>query len=174
MSFSIEEWRPGSSSDLDQMAEVLLEAVHGGSSVSFVFPFSFEDARRFWSETVMPDVSNGGVRAYVARVDGQIVGTALLCLAMPPNQKHRASVAKMLVHPRARRQGIARALMVRVEQVAKEEGKTLLTLDTHSGSAAERLYESLGFVVMGVIPRFSKAVDSDELQDATFFYKELT
>jgi GNAT superfamily N-acetyltransferase len=80
---------------------------------------------------------------------------------------------KLLVHPEARRRGIARALMAEIEEVARQEGRTLLTLDTRTGDAAEPLYLSMGYVLVGVIPRFSRDVASDELQAASILYKEI-
>ena len=104
----------------------------------------------------------------------RIVGTVQLELEMPPNQKHRAAVAKLLVHPTARRRGIARALMLALEDVARSEGRTLLTLDTVSGSGAELLYRSLDFIEAGVIPRYARGALTPELEGTTIMYKELT
>jgi ribosomal protein S18 acetylase RimI-like enzyme len=101
------------------------------------------------------------------------VGSVQIVLAAPPNQRHRCEVVKLMVHPDARRRGIARALMIALEKVAREEGRTLLTLDTWTGSAAESLYRSLGYVTLGVIPRYARASLTPELLPATFMYKEL-
>ena len=125
-------------------------------------------------ERVLPGVRARTRRVLVARDNGRIVGTVQLDLAMAPNQRHRAEVLKMLVHPDARRRGIARALMVALEGVAKEEGRTLLTLDTVTGCPAEPLYLFLGFVVVGVIPRFARKALTPELEAATIMYKELS
>jgi ribosomal protein S18 acetylase RimI-like enzyme len=94
-------------------------------------------------------------------------------VATPPNQQHRAEVLKLLVHPRARRRGIARALMIAAEAVAQAEGRTLLTLDTWTGRAAEGLYLSLGYVAAGVIPRYARGSLTPELEPTTIMYKEL-
>jgi ribosomal protein S18 acetylase RimI-like enzyme len=94
-------------------------------------------------------------------------------LATPPNQQHRAEVLKLLVHPWARRRGIARALMLAIEAVAQAEGRTLLTLDTWTGSAAEVLYLSLGYVAAGVIPRYARGSLTPELEPTTIMYKHL-
>jgi ribosomal protein S18 acetylase RimI-like enzyme len=96
-----------------------------------------------------------------------------LILATPPNQPHRAEVVKLLVHPDARRQGIARALMTAVEEIARSEGRTLLTLDTVAGSHAETLYRSLGYVVVGVIPGYARDPLTPQLRGATIMYKEI-
>ena len=175
----IEEWPPDPADpaaiarDLDDLADVLRATVHAGAGVSFYLPFSIDDARRFWDEKVLPAARAGTRRVLVARDGDAIVGTVQLELTMPPNQRHRAEVMKMLVHPAARRRGIARALMKALEDVARQERRTLLTLDTVTGCAAEPLYLSLGFAAVGVIPRFARQALSEELEDATIMYKHL-
>jgi GNAT superfamily N-acetyltransferase len=109
----------------------------------------------------------------VARLHGRIVGTVQVDLATPPNQQHRAEVLKLLVHPLARRRGIARALMIAIELIARAEGRTLLTLDTWTGRAAELLYLSLGYVAAGVIPRYARASLTPDLEPTTIMYKHL-
>jgi ribosomal protein S18 acetylase RimI-like enzyme len=95
-------------------------------------------------------------------------------LDMPPNQQHRAAVAKLLVHPAARRHGVARALMIALEEIARSEGRSLLTLDTVSGSNAELLYRSLDYNTVGIIPRFARSALTPELEGTTIMYKELS
>lgn len=174
----IDQWRPAEGApsldeELDALAEVLRAVVYDGAGVSFVVPFSHEAARTFWSNAVLPGVRAGTKRVVVARQNGRIIGTAQLELTVPPNQRHRAEVLKLLVHPRSRRRGIARALMITLEAIALEEGRTLLTLDTWTGSAAERLYQSLGYQTVGVIPRYARGSLTPALEPATFMYKEL-
>lgn len=177
--FVIAEWRPDSAEaasledEIDMLAEILHAAVHGGAGVSFCAPFSLDDARAFWANQVAPQVRAGTRRVLVARQGRRIAGTVQLDLATPPNQRHRAAVAKLLVHPAARRQGVGRALMLAIEKLAKSEGRSLLTLDTVSASPAESLYRSLGYVVAGVIPRYARGSVNSELEDATILYKEL-
>jgi hypothetical protein len=176
---AIGEWRPdhGTAAPLDEeidmLAEILRAVVYDGAGVSFVVPFSIDEAKAFWVDTVLPGVRAGTRRVLVARLGSRIVGTVQLEMATPPNQRHRAEVLKLLVHPSARRRGIARALMIALERLAGGEGKTLLTLDTWTGSSAERLYESLGYVTVGVIPRYARGSLTPELEPATFMYKEL-
>ena len=173
----IEEWGPEATSleqDLDMLGEVLHAVVHTGAGVSFIVPFSLEEARAFWVEKVLPGVRAGTRGVLVARRDARIVGTVHIDLAMPPNQQHRAEVLKLLVHPSARRHGIARALMSALEDVARSQGRTLLTLDTWTGGAAETLYRSLGYVTVGVIPRFARGSLTPELEPTTIMYKELS
>lgn len=155
------------------LSEVLHAVVHDGAGVSFVVPFSLDEARAFWEERVISGVLAGTRRVLVARQEGRIVGTVQLEFPWPPNQPHRAEVTKLLVHPAARRRGIARALMVELEALARAERRTLLTLDTWTGSSAESLYTSLGYVTVGVIPRFARGSVTTDLEPATFMYKEL-
>ena len=177
--FLIEEWqpdRPGAGfldDDLDMLGDVLHAVVHGGAGVSFFVPFSLEEARAFWREKVLPGVRAGTRHVIVARHGVRIVGTVQLDFAVPPNQRHRAEVTKMLVHPTARRRGIARAMMMALEPIAQADGRTLLTLDTVTGSSAEPLYRSLGYVEVGVIPRYARGSLTPDLEAATIMYKEL-
>jgi GNAT superfamily N-acetyltransferase len=170
---TIHEWCTDSSAELEMLAEVLHATVHGGGSVSFVLPFSLDDARGFWREKVMPGVRAGTRRVLVARIEERIVGTVQMDLGTPPNQPHRADVAKMLVHPDARRRGIARALMLALENTARESGRTLLTLDTVTGGNAEGLYRSLGYATAGVIPGYALPPVGAELESTTIMYKVL-
>jgi len=165
--------RAGAERELDALAEILHACVHAGASVNFVLPFPPEDARAFWRR-VLSMMDAGSRRLLVARHNGRIVGTVQLDIATPPNQPHRAEVTKLLVHPEARRLGIARALMLAVEEVARREGRSLLTLDTRTGDKAEPLYRDLGFTLAGVIPRYSIAPEGGRLDATSFMYKELT
>jgi ribosomal protein S18 acetylase RimI-like enzyme len=175
----IEEWRPdlqGATSverDLDMLSDVLHAVVYDGAGVSFIVPFSLDEARAFWVDKVLPGVLSRNRRVLVARCGERIVGTVQIDLATPPNQQHRAEVLKLIVHPDARRRGIARALMIELEAVARSEQRTLLTLDTWTGCAAETLYVSLGYVVVGVIPRYARGSLTPQLEPASIMYKEL-
>jgi ribosomal protein S18 acetylase RimI-like enzyme len=175
----IDDWRPDAAlpdalaRDLAMLGDVLHAVVHDGAGVSFVVPFSLDDGRAFWRDGVLPGVRAGTRRVLVARDSDRIVGTVQLDLGTPPNQPHRAEVLKMLVHPAARRRGIARALMIALERLAREEGRTLLTLDTWTGGAAEILYRSLGYVTVGVIPRYARGSTTPALEPTTIMYKEL-
>jgi len=175
----IETWEPapdGSASlahDIDVLADVLRAVVYDGAGVSFVVPFSIEESRGFWVERVLPGVRAGTRRVLVARRGDHIVGTVQLDLAMPPNQRHRGEVLKLLVHPDARRRGVARQLMLALEDVARAEHRSLLTLDTWTSGHAESLYRSLEYVAVGVIPRYARGSTTPALEPATFMYKEL-
>ena len=154
------------------LAELLIDCVEGGASVSFMLPMTVEKAIRFW-QTVANGVARGERALLVAEDgEGQIVGTVQLLLALPENQPHRADVAKMLVHARARRRGVAQQLMRAVEQTAREEGRTLLVLDTVTGSTADRLYTRAGWQRVGEIPNYALMPDGPPCA-TTFFYKAI-
>ena len=177
----IEEWRADASRatfdrDIEMLAEVLLAVVHAGAGVSFFVPFPIEDARAFWIDKVLPPMRAGTRRVLIARRENtsdRIVGTVQLDLEVPPNQNHRGAVTKLLVHPQSRRRGVGRELMLALEDIARMEGRTLLTLDTVTGSGAEVLYGSLGYITVGVIPRFARGALTPALESTTIMYKEL-
>ena len=153
------------------LAAVLVDAVEGGDSVSFMDGFSTDDARAFY-ESLLPELERGTRVLLAAYVDGELVGTVQLVHAWPPNSQHRADVAKLLVHRSARGRGVGRALMEQLEHEARVDGKTLLILDTVAERAADRLYGRLGWTRLGTVPDY--ALDPDgSLCDATFFYKHL-
>ena len=156
----------------EALAEVLIDCVESGASVSFMLPLAREKALAFWR-----DVATGvarGERALMVSQDaaGTITGTVQLILGQPDNQLHRADLAKMLVHRRARRQGLGDALMQAAENVARNCGKTLLVLDTASADA-ERLYARNGWTRLGAIPGYA-LLPQGGLCDTTYFYKVLT
>lgn len=159
--------------ETEALAALLHACVHAGASVNFVLPFAMPEARAFWNNKVAPDLAAGTLRLIVARMNGRLVGTVQLDLAMPPNQGHRCEASKLLVHPSARRQGVGRKLMVALERVAKSEGRSLITLDTRRGDAAEPLYRGLGYEVAGIIPRYARAPNAERLDDTVYMYKEL-
>ncbi|WP_437887643.1 N-acetyltransferase family protein [Phytobacter sp. V91] len=157
---------------IDELCEVLENCVQGGASVSFMLPFDREKSRPFWQQ-VAQSVARGERLVLVDEIDGQgIVGTVQLILSQPDNQPHRADVAKLLVHDRARRKGIAGRLMTALETLAQDQGKTVLVLDTSTGSGAETFYSQCGWQKVGVIPRYALMPDG-EMTGTTVFYKFL-
>jgi GNAT superfamily N-acetyltransferase len=156
---------------LEGLAAVLRDCVEGGASVSYMAPFSDEDARVAFAGFVS-EAECGRRLILAAFDDGELVGTVQLVLALPLNQPHRAEIAKLLVRRSARRRGIARRLMERAEAEALAEGKTLLVLDTVTGDPAERLYEHMGWTRVGVIPNFALYPDGRPCA-TTFFWKAL-
>lgn len=158
-------------SQLQSLAEVLIDCVEGGASVSFMLPLSREKALAFWRD-VADGVARGERALMVSQDDeGIITGTVQLILSQPDNQPHRADLAKMLVHRRARRQGLGDTLMQAAESVARECGKTLVVLDTASADA-ERLYRRNGWTRLGAIPGYA-LLPQGGLCDTTYFYKVL-
>jgi ribosomal protein S18 acetylase RimI-like enzyme len=155
---------------IDQLAEVLRDCVEGGASVSFMQPMARETAVRFW-QGVFDAVARGERTLLVAEDAQGIAGTVQLITDMPENQPHRADVAKLLVHRRARGAGIGQRLMQAVEDAAREQARCVLVLDTAS-STAERLYERLGWQRVGVVPDYALMPDG-VLCATTFFYKQV-
>jgi GNAT superfamily N-acetyltransferase len=158
------------------LTDILLDCVNGGASVSFMAPLARDKARAFW-DAVITGASRGDRTLLIAEDQPehqapQIQGTVQLLLATPENQPHRADVAKLLVHRRARRTGVGEALMHAVEDAALTAGRTLLVLDTVTGSPAERLYTRLGWHRLGVIPNYA-LWPTGGFCDTTYFYKTL-
>lgn len=153
------------------LAEVLIDCVAGGASVSFMHPLAHDRAVDFW-RGVAEGVARGERALLIAEAvdSGAVLGTVQLVLAQPENQPHRADVAKMLVHRRARRQGVARQLLDAVDAVARQEGKTLMVLDTVTGGDAERLYARAGWQRVGEVPGYALMPDG-ALCGTTFFYR---
>lgn len=158
---------------LEALAQLLHACVHDGASIGFVLPFSVEQAASFWRDRVAPALAEGGLDLLVVLDGDRIVATAQLAFNMPANQPHRAEVRKLMVHPAYRRRGIAQALMSEIELRAKTLRRTLLTLDTRSGDAAERLYAGLGYQSAGVIPGYCVDAQTGRLDSTTIMYKVL-
>ncbi len=160
-------------SSMSALANVLIDCVEGGASVSFMAPLSRAKAESFW-QGVAEGVAAGDRILLVAEEagGGEIVGTAQVLLGLPENQPHRAEIAKVLVRRSARRRGIAARLMHAAEAAAREAGRTLLVLDTVTGGDAERLYERLGWQRVGVVPDFALMPDGRPC-NTTIFYKSL-
>jgi len=156
---------------IDALAAVLIDCVEGGASVSFMHPLTRERAVAFWRR-VARGVAAGERALLVAEDSHGLCGTVQLVLDLPENQPHRADLAKMLVHRRARRHGLGAALMRAAEAMARECGRTLLVLDAVTGGDAERLYERLGWQRVGVIPRYA-LMPRGEPCSTTVFYREL-
>jgi GNAT superfamily N-acetyltransferase len=154
---------------LDALAGVLADCVAGGASVSYMAPFSHLEARAAF-EAMAAEVEKGNRLLLGAFAEGRLVGTVQVILALPPNQPHRAEIAKLLVHRSARKRGIAQLLMEHAESEARAEGKTLLVLDTVTGDNAERLYARLGWTRVGVIPGYALYPDRRPC-DTTIFWK---
>jgi GNAT superfamily N-acetyltransferase len=156
---------------LDELSEVLHDCVHGGASVSFMLPFPLEEARDFWRD-VAESVGRGETLLAAALHEGRVVGTVLVGLKQTPNQPHRGDLKKLLVHREARGFGLSRLLMEAAERKAVEAGKTLLVLDTATGSPAEDIYPRFGWQRVGVVPDYALYPDGSYC-GTTFFYKRI-
>jgi len=140
--------------NIAQLADLLVETVAAGGSVSFMHPLAPEVAAAFWTKSLA--AADEGGRVILGAVDdGVLVATVTLHLDCPPNQPHRGEIAKMMTRVSHRGHGIARALMVEAERIARERGRTLLTLDTAEEEGAGPFYEKLGFLKAGVIPDYA-------------------
>ena len=152
------------------LAEVLIDCVERGASVSFMAPLSRDRAEAFWTEVA--EAVARGERALLAAFEGdRLTGTVQLILDQPENQPHRADIGKMLVHGAARRQGVAGRLMAAAEDAARDAGKTLLVLDTASPEAM-RVYERQGWTRVGVIPDYALLPDGRPC-DTVFYFKRV-
>lgn len=156
---------------IEGLSDLLIDCVDGGASVSFMHPLAPAKAQAFWRR-IAADVEAGRRALLVAEDESGIVGTVQLVLDQPENQAHRADLSKMLVHRRARRRGLGAALMEAAEQMARDCGKTLLVLDTVTGSDAERLYARLRWVRVGTIPDYA-LLSHGGLSGTTLYYKAL-
>jgi ribosomal protein S18 acetylase RimI-like enzyme len=169
-SFEVLRLHAPDASQIAALADVLIDCVDGGASVSFMHPLARERAEGFWQQ-VAQDVAGGRRALFVVEDAHGICGTVQLCFDLPENQPHRADVSKLLVHRRARGRGLGDALMRAAEATARELGKSLLVLDT-ANDAAERLYERLGWQRVGVIPGYA-LLPHGGLCDTAVYYREL-
>lgn len=156
---------------IPELIEILGDCVASGASVGFMDWNGAADYERYW-RGVAAGVASGQIVLLGARTSEGLVGTAQLHIIGKPNQPHRAEIAKVLVHSRARRQGLGEALMRKAEAVAREKGRDLLVLDTDEKGEARRLYARLGWTELGTIPRFALKPDG-AFCGSTFFYKDL-
>ena len=151
---------------------LLRDSVDGGSSVNFIAPLDTQIAANFW-ERMAGEVERGERIVLIAEESGEIAGCAHLVINTPPNGRHRADVQKMLVLSRFRRRGIGRALLAAVEDAARQQGRTLLVLDTERGGGGEALYTACGWTVAGIIPNFAMNYNGTRLIDTVLFYRQL-
>jgi GNAT superfamily N-acetyltransferase len=158
--------------EIEQLGDVLIDCVEGGASVSFMLPMSRAKADAFWREAAAGVARGERVVLVAEDASGRILGTVTLIWAQPENQPHRADVAKMLVHPSARRRGIGAALLAAAERAALSAGRTLLVLDTVTGADGERLYARHGWHRCGVIPDYALWPEGG-LCATTVFFKRL-
>lgn len=156
---------------IPRLSALLIACAAEGAGVSFLPPVAPETARGFW-RGVASKVAAGTHVLLAAWNGGLLCGTVTLVMEMPQNQLHKADVAKLLVDPATRRKGIARALMIRLEQEAMRAGKTIMMLDTRAGDAGAQLYQSMGWTELGTVPGHAIAADGS-LADTVFFWKRV-
>jgi ribosomal protein S18 acetylase RimI-like enzyme len=158
---------------LEDLCRVLIDSVEGGSAISFMAPLSKAEAESFWLNDVKTALVKRNKILLGAFLKNRLVGTVQLVVGMPPNQQHRFEISKMVVHPNERRQGLGKALMNEALLIAKQMGKTLVTLDTRMGDVSESLYQSVGFQKAGVIPDFAFDPDGKSRHATTYMYRYL-
>lgn len=154
------------------LVDLLVDAVNHGGSVNFVQPMTRDKAEAWW-EGALASHRRGERIILAIENGGGVDGSVQLMPASQENQPHRADIGKLLVHSRARRKGFGDELMSAAETEARRLGKTLLTLDTETGSAAERLYVRRGWIKFGLVPGYHRTADGTAFGDCTFFYKTL-
>lgn len=152
---------------IDQLSDLLVQVVEDGASIGFLPPLKRSEAKEYWETVLKPDVI-----LYAAKVNDKIVGSVQLHVCTKANGLHRAEIAKLMTHPNVRRQGIGRSLMKKAEERAKQEGRSLLVLDTREGDPSNYLYTSIGFVEAGRIPRYAQSANG-ELHATVIYYKLL-
>lgn len=154
--------------DLRDLSQLLVDVVEEGASIGFLPPMQHDAAQAYWSSVLADDV-----KLWVARRNGVIVGTVQLHLATKPNGKHRAEIAKLMVHPAAQRKGMGRSLMIIAEARARNENRSLLVLDTREGDPSNLLYRSMGYEEAGRIPQYARSADGS-MHGTVLYYKLLT
>ena len=156
---------------IEELADVLVDCVMGGASVGFMAPYGRADALSFW-QGVIEAVADGATLLFVAERNGRIAGTVQVGMRQMPNQGHRADIKKLLVKESERGSGLARRLMDAAEDAVEAGGKTVLVLDTATGSPAETVYRKLGWQWVGVIPDYALYPDG-RFCSTTLFYKRV-
>lgn len=157
--------------NIDQLAGLLIDAVESGASVGFLPPLGKHEALAYWRDVIA--AMRQGRRVILAALEDDLVqGSVQLDLEMRANGNHRAEAMKLFVHRRARRRGLAKALMSELETVARGLGRTLLVMDTRQGGEAEKMCESLGYVRYGEVPGYARSANG-QLHTTVFFYRQL-
>ena len=152
--------------NLDELSELLIKTVEDGASIGFLLPIESLDALNYWETVLSPEVI-----LLVAKYNDKIVGSVQLHLSTKQNGSHRAEIAKLMTHPNYRRSGIGRLLMQKAEEIARNESRSLIVLDTREGDPSNILYTSLGYSRAGCIPNYAQSVNG-ELAATIFYYKD--
>ena len=155
----------------DALIDLLIDIVEGGNSVGFVLPLSRGEVGDYW-DGLVPSIDNGNRMLWIAHDEAGLLGTVQLELTLKKNGVNRAEIQKLLVHTRARRRGVARALMQAAEACALELRRGLLYLDTEAGSVAESFYRALGYTCVGGLPDYACSPHGEWRANA-IYYKTL-
>jgi ribosomal protein S18 acetylase RimI-like enzyme len=151
----------------NRLSDLLVQVVEDGASIGFLPPMKQSEAAMYWEAVLSPEVI-----LFVAKIDDQIVGSVQLHLCTKQNGGHRVEIAKLMTHPNYRLRGIGRSIMQKAEERARDEGRTLLVLDTREGDPSNNLYTSLGFIEAGRIPDYAQSANG-QLDATVFYYKKL-
>jgi ribosomal protein S18 acetylase RimI-like enzyme len=158
-------------SDIEQLLDLLIDAVDSGASIGFMPPIHRAEAFSYWQDVI--GAMRSGRRALLVAMDGDLIqGSVQLDLEPRANGNHRAEAIKLFVHRRARRLGLAKVLMTEVESTARRLGRTLLLMDTRKGGEAEKMCESLGYTRYGEVPKYARSGDG-RLDASVFYYRQL-
>ncbi|QOY38486.1 GNAT family N-acetyltransferase [Anaerobacillus isosaccharinicus] len=150
---------------VNELSDLLIKVIEDDASIGFLPPLQFSAAKKYWMNVLNPEVL-----LFVAKINNQIVGSVQLHLCTKQNGGHRAEIAKLMTHPNYRRNGIGRSLMKKAEERAKQEGRSLLVLDTREGDPSNLLYSSIGYIQVGKIPYYAKSANG-ELHSTVLYYK---
>lgn len=153
--------------NIEELAELLIQVVDEGASIGFLPPMNKEDAVSYWENLLQPNII-----VFVVKIHNKIVGSVQLHVSSKQNGTHRAEIGKLMTHPNFRRNGIGRVLMQKAEERAKQENRSLLTLDTREGDPSNKLYVSLGFIKCGKIPDYARSANG-ELHTTVLYYKRI-
>ncbi|MFN8493265.1 MAG: GNAT family N-acetyltransferase [Caldilineaceae bacterium] len=153
----------------NQLIELLQNVVDDGASIGFIAPLSREEAHAYWTK-IIGDLDGGNRLLFVATENDQILGSVQLALEPRKNGEHRAEVQKLMVHTQARNRGLGRRLMQAVEDAARAANRSLIVLDTRRGDVADQLYQKIGYIQAGIIPRYALS-SSGTFDDTVFYYR---
>ncbi|EKT62404.1 GNAT family N-acetyltransferase [Providencia burhodogranariea] len=155
-----------------QFEQLLINGVNNGASIGFIAPLGLDEAKQYWLQ-VDSEVQQGNRLLLAQFIDNQLAGAIQLSLCQKANGRHRAEVEKLMVHTDFRQHGIAKQLLVYAEQVALDNHRTLLVLDTRTGDVASHLYRRQGYIEVGQIPDYVCSSEN-KFESTTYFYKQLS
>ncbi|MBL8148990.1 MAG: GNAT family N-acetyltransferase [Blastocatellia bacterium] len=156
-------------SAIEGLCHLLIDVVNGGASVGFLAPLSTKTALNYWQDLFSKQLNNG-LLLWIAELEGKIIGSVQLQLCNKENARHRAEIQKLFVLSNHRGKGVSSKLMQAAESFAYSNGRTLLVLDTESGSVAESIYKHLGWQKVGEIPDYAASPDG-KLHATSYFFK---